>query len=842
MPPKAGAAGIVMDDLLSEFIAETQESLAALSTVIIKLEADPSDRALLDQLCRFFHTVKGSCGFFNLPRFERLSHAAEDVLADFRSGDHVPNDSTISAVLAVMDRISELCAAVRAGESLPDRNDEELIAILRRCHYQGHHHQAHHHQAHSRVQWTQQQDEGAEVTSLSSGDPADDDGPVSRALPTTRTVRLPLRLIDRLMDGVSDMVLSRNELARAMRTGTVDPDSIAAFERLSSCISDMQESISKTRMQRVDRLFQAVPRMVRDLSRDLGKVITLSVDGGDVEMDREMIEMVVDPLTHIVRNSISHGIETPQERLAAGKPEAGFLSLTACQSGSQIVIEVTDDGRGIDVDAVAEKIIASGAMTAAEVAALDHQARLALIFTPGLSTARTVTPVSGRGVGMDVVRANIERLGGSIALQSAPGQGLTISMQVPLTLTIIAGLTLRAGGLDFAIPRSAVMEIIHETNPTVSVEETVSGERRATIRTMRYSMLYLEDVLGRPVERGEGPRTLMLVRSAAGIPYVLGVSQVENHEELVIRPAAPVVMASGLYAGMTLPDNGRPMLLLDAGGIAAAARISLSVESVSAHQREAAADRQVPCYAGLRFTELTGEERIIRLSLVERVETVPVAAFSMVAGQASVSLAGEDIPSVHPVDAALLPEGVKEIPCLHIRDGVVGLCYPVQSVADIHDVPQQLDGTAPDGLIAGVMMLDGAPVEVIDSFALMAIGAGTEDTGDGALPRCIIADQNDIWNREILAPLLIQAGYRVMWGNSASRTPADIIVITDRENGADEAADQGISAATQAGDRPVVRLRSAPVPLGPQDGSIYRYDRAAILGAVATAAGGRGGA
>ncbi|MPT48869.1 MAG: chemotaxis protein CheA [Sphingobium sp.] len=813
-----------MDDLLSEFIAETQESLDALTNVVVALEADPSDLSLLDQLCRFFHTVKGSCGFLNLPRFERLSHAAEDVLSDFRSEGHIPDAATISAVLAVMDRIAELCVAVHAGESLPDRDDDELIAILRRCRQPG------------------MLCAGEDVSPTLAAQktialpwPGDDDGTSSRALPTTRTVRLPLRLIDQLMNGMSDMVLTRNELARQLRNGDATPESVAAFERLSSSIADMRDIISKTRMQPVDRLFQAAPRMVRDLSRELGKVIHLSLDGGGVDMDREMIEMVVDPLTHIVRNSISHGIETPDERRMMGKTEAGLLSLSAYQSGSQIVIEVTDDGRGVDVDAVANKVVRAGLMSAHQMALLDHQEKLDLIFTPGISTAEKVTPVSGRGVGMDVVRANIERLGGTISLYSEPGRGLTITMRVPMTLTIIPGLTLRAGGLGFAIPQSAVIEIAHETNPMVSVCER-DGALTATIRDTRYSMVNLETVLGLPVLCESGPRTLMLVRSATGVPYILGVSLVDNHEELVIRPAAPVVMASGLYAGMTLPDNGQPMLLLDAAGVAQVVELPLIVENVSAvSDDEADRARKMVHYQALRFTELTGEERVIRLSLVDRVEKIPLAAFSVTGGRGHVTIGGQSLLSVHPVHAETLPTGVSEVHCIRIRDGVVDLCYPVRAVLDVQDVPQDMDRAASAGLVAGVVLLDGQPVEVIDDVAILALNPDFQREEVPSL-RCLIADREDIWNRQILAPLLMQAGYQVLWGEEAGAdTPSDIIMITG------SAANQ---EDTPAGSlpAPVLRLRSSHSPAHPADDSIYRYDRAAVLNALAAAAGQRSAA
>ena len=786
-----------MDELLSEFVAETKESLEALASVVVALEADPSDRKLLDELFRFFHTVKGSCGFLNLPRFERLSHAAEDVLSDVRAGTMTPDRATTNAVLAVMDRIAELCAAVETGEAVPHGNDQQLIDALRNSHA------------------------SAQAASPDAA-PVAPPAPERRGRATTvaaRTIRLPLALIDQLMNGVSDMVLARNELARRLRESDADPELETSFDRLSGCIADMRDMISKTRMQRVDRLFMAIPRVVRDLSRDLGKSVDLVIDGGEVEMDREMVEMVLDPLTHIVRNSIDHGLETPEDRRRAGKPETGQLRISAHQSGSHIVIEVADDGRGINVESVVAKVVASGMMSLQDVAQLSDQAKADLIFTPGLTTAQAVTSVSGRGVGMDVVRANIERIGGSVALTNEQGKGLVVTMRVPLTLTIISGLILKAGGLSFALPRAAVVEILHDNNPTVSVAR-LGGGLTATIRNMRYSMIDLEDVIGLPKVERPGPRSLMIVRSATGRPYILGVSHVENHEELVIRPAAPVVMAAGIYAGMTLPDNGHPMLLLDAGGIARAAELPLISELVVPGEQDDAPDTRRPdTYPGLRFTEITGEERVIRLSLVERVEDIPVDCFGGPDDRMHVRI-GERLVACAPhVNRAAFPADAREITCLRIRDDVRKLCYPVGSVLDISDVPAMLDMVAPRGVVAGLVLLDGRQIEVIDGLAVLADGIDRDNPVRTA--RCIIADADDLWNREILAPLLAQAGYQVVWGTDLPAGPDDIVILGSEEY-------------SPVAEGTVVRIRREAEPHGPDDRSVYRYDRQALLERIST--------
>jgi len=771
-----------MDELLQEFISETQETLEALAGEVVAWEADPSDRDRLDAIFRFFHTVKGSCGFLNLPRFERLSHAAEDVLSEIRAGNRRPDPATVSAVLGIMDRIGELTEAVAIGAALPSENDDFLISALS-------------------AQGSEAEPAAVQAAPVGMGRPA-----AAQSVP--RTIRLPLSLIDQLMNGVSDMVLARNELSRKLRERSADPELDNVFERLSTCVADMRDVISKTRMQRVDRLFAAIPRMVRDLGRELGKRIDLSLEGGDVEMDREMVEMVVDPLTHIVRNSIDHGIETPEKRRAAGKPETGRLRLEARQSGNQIVIAIADDGAGIDTARLVDKAIADGRLTPDAAARMSEQDRLDLIFHAGLSTAAKVTAISGR-------------IGGVIALDNQPGQGLCITLRVPLTLTIIPGLIVRAGGQHFAIPRAAVVEILHDNNETLHVSE-VGGAKIATIRAVRHSMVDLEDVLGMAKPVQQGPRAIMVVRSATGVPFAMGVSAVDNHEELVIRPASPLVMATGVYAGMTLPDNGKPMLLLDAAGLANAARLPNIIDDRAARQQEEQADAQtgVEMVAALRFEELSGERRLLKLSLIERVEDIDANLFGRSGGRAFVRLDGRLVP----VANGLSQFDRDKVSALRLRDDRREACYPVAAVLDIVQMPAVPDMVAMHGMLSGVAVIEGEHLEVINPFALFA-ALPEEAMVERVRGRCLLADSNDGWTREILAPLLRQAGHEVLLGlpGDALVDPDDVVLCTEAD---------AAQAAEIMGCR-VVHLRASPRPTGPQDGSIYRYDQDALMAAIA---------
>ncbi len=384
-----------MDDLIADFVAECREMLEALGGEIVAWEANPGDRARLDSIFRFVHTVKGNCGFFDFPRLEALSHAAEDALADCRAGRRAPDGGLVNAVLAVIDRIGEMIAAIEAGEELPAGDDSELINALA----------------------PGAEGPAVQAATLGAADPA------TKGSAAPRTIRLSVELLDRVMSGVSDMVLARNELARRLREAPNEVAVDGAFERLSGIIAEMRDAITRTRMQRIENLFVALPRMVRDLSAELGKQVLVDIDGGDVELDREMIEMIRDPLTHIIRNAVDHGIESPAERIKAGKREIGLLAVSARQSGNQILIEISDDGKGIEASRLVEKALANGVIDKEVAQKLTRSEQLALIFEAGLSTAREVTAISGRGVGMDVVRSNVERIGGLVELEFNTRQG-----------------------------------------------------------------------------------------------------------------------------------------------------------------------------------------------------------------------------------------------------------------------------------------------------------------------------------------------------------------------------------------------------------------------------------
>ena len=776
-----------MDDLIADFVAEAREMLEALGGEIVAWEASPDDRARLDNIFRFVHTVKGNCGFFDFPRLETLSHAAEDALADCRAGRRAPDAALVSAVLAVIDRIGEMIASIDAGNGVPEGDDADLIAALK---------------------------PGAEGVAQPAAAPVAEAktsaATVGGAAP--RTIRLSVELLDRVMSGVSDMVLARNELARRLRETEADVTVDGAFERLSGIIAEMRDAITRTRMQRIENLFVALPRMVRDLCSELGKQVLVDIEGGDVELDREMIEMIRDPLTHIIRNAVDHGVELPGDRLKAGKREIGMLHVSARQSGNQILIDIVDDGKGIDGKRLVDKAIANGFLTKEQAAALSHREQLALIFEAGLSTAQAVTSISGRGVGMDVVRSNVERIGGVVEVDSTPGRGTRMTLRVPLTLTIIPALTVSIGRQHFAIPRAAIEEIVRVTGTNVTLEE-LGGAGVATIRGRRVPMLALADVLGIDSPMANAERTMVVLKPAGGDVYALAVDKIHDHEELVVKPAAPAVMATGLYAGTTLADDGSPILLFDPAGLAVVGGVKFETQERTARVADAAKTIETSEVPVLLFRGLDGGRRAIRLGVVDRIEEVDAAAIRFGAGRLRVQL-GDSILPLAGIDAAPTDGKVR---VFRLSDGEQELGYAFREVIDMMAIDKDVIPAPTPGQVAGVTLIGEEPAELIDAHWLFAELAGAVSVPAGK--QVCRLPSGDAWMQNMLRPIVEAAGYHVV-GDDFDGDP-DLTIAAD---------EWPVRPIPQTSGR-VLRLSADPDASDGQE-TIYRYDRAGLLVAL----------
>jgi two-component system chemotaxis sensor kinase CheA len=790
--------GSAMDDLLEEFISETRETLDLLSLQLVQWERDPDDRALVDSAFRFVHTVKGSCGFLDLPRLFRLSHAAEELLSVAREGRVVATADLVTAVLNVIDKIAEITVALESGASVHD-NDEQLIAALMAL---------------------LPEESAVKNVDLSASLPAAE--PETKGIYTeqkNRSVRVSLNLLDTLMDGVSDMVLARNELSRQMRKYETNADLEFAFIKLSTSVAEIRDSIGHMRMQPIERLFSSLPRLMRDICHELGKDIDLKISGSDVDVDRGMVEALRDPLAHILRNAADHGIESAFERIAAGKPVAGRVSINARQSGNQILIEVSDDGRGINLDKLRHKAISAGVVDDEAWTKMPVSERLATIFLPGISTATSVSAISGRGVGMDVVRTNLQSVGGTIELDNMPGAGLCMTMRLPLTLSIISGLSVRAGDQVFGVARSSVVEIMSVSNSNVAIE-TVAGKQIANVRGRRLPYGKLEDILEIPLVHSGDSRILIIINPAVGSQFALEVAAVLDNEDLVIKPGAHLVMASGIYSGTSLPDSGRPMLLLDASGLAAEIGAAENSDAFFLNDpaSELESDKKDGAASALMFLAMDGMKRALRLTAIDRLEDVSVASIQHVGGKLRAFVNSE---LIEVFDLIEVPNA-GTIQMLKLTDGESCKYLAVKQVLDVFSLPTKIVQSANPKEHEGIINVDGEPAELLNIFQFFEMSDIGAATGPER-PLCFVeCGPHDHWERNILEPLLTASGYRVSF-DETDRLDAQIIIGRDDSQ-----------AAANADDNRLLRLRQQSFAANEHLPSIYRYDRVGLISAIET--------
>jgi two-component system chemotaxis sensor kinase CheA len=494
--------------------------------------------------------------------------------------------------------------------------------------------------------------------------------------------------------------------------------------------------------------------------------------------------------------------------------------VSARQSGNQILIDIQDDGRGIDGRKLVEKAIANGTIEKADAAQLTPREQLALIFEAGLSTAQQVTAISGRGVGMDVVRSNVERIGGIVEVDSKPGEGTRMTLRVPLTLTIIPALTVSIGNQHFAIPRSAIEEIVRANGESVTLEH-VGGAGVATIRGRRVPEVSLARVLGLDSDVDELDRTLVVLRPAGGDVYALSVDRIHDHEELVVKPAAPAVMNTGLYAGTTLADDGSPILLFDAAGLAQVGGVKLEAQERAARIAAGPAAAVSMATQVLLFRGLDGGRRALRLAVVDRIEEVPASAITLAAGQLRVQVGD----AILPLTGARAEDlGDNNVRIFRLNDGSHEVAYGFADVIDFAIIDSDIIHAEREGEISGVALINGEPAELVDAHWLFAHYVGATARQSHQLVCRLPGD--DPWMQNMLRPIVEAAGYRVV--SDRDDGEADLVI-----------ASQGVEVSSDGAKR-TIWLRSEPETSGKKDDSIYRYDRPGLLMALKSAGAGRG--
>jgi len=519
-----------MDDLLREFLTETNESLDTVDTELVRFEQDPNNAKILGNIFRLVHTIKGTCGFLGLPRLEALAHAAETLMGKFRDGMPVTNEA-VTLILASIDRIKEILNALEATQREPEGSDPYLIGELERIVLSDPvaPRRAPAQEATGSLVYqvlerplrpgevslddlerafreTAVETPSVPATSALAepvkGNPTaiddkDDDRPEAKgdSKVANQSLRVNVETLEHLMTMVSELVLTRNQLLEIVRRHE-DSEFKTPLQRLSNVTAELQEGVMKTRMQPIGNAWQKLPRIVRDLAGELGKEIDLQMLGADTELDRQVLDLIKDPLTHMVRNSADHGLETPAERRTIGKPEKGAIRLSAYHEGGYIVIEIADDGRGLNTSRIKAKAVAAGLATAADVEKMTEAQVHKFIFAPGLSTAQQITSVSGRGVGMDVVKSNIDQIGGTVDVKSVEGAGSCFVIKIPLTLAIVSALIVEAERERFAIPQLAVIELVRTHANSEHRIERIKDTPVLRLRNKLLPLVHLGALLG----------------------------------------------------------------------------------------------------------------------------------------------------------------------------------------------------------------------------------------------------------------------------------------------------------------------------------------------------------
>lgn len=551
------------ESILREFLVECAERIGRLDQEFVALEKEPTNGALLASIFRTIHTIKGTCGFLGLPKLENVAHGAENILVRMRDKKMTVTPEGITLLLEAVDAIKEILAHIGSTLREPDQSydavREKLDAFL----------------AGNTV---------AAPTADASPAVSPDAGKEAAASPPKglsagdSTIRVDVGLLDKLMNLVSELVLVRNQLLQRVRERDNAADAGIA-QRMNLITTQLQESVTRTRMQPIRNVWSQFPRVVRDLAHANGKEAELVMEGAETELDKTLLEAIKDPLTHIVRNAIDHGIETPEIRKSRGKDPEGSLFLKAYHEGGQINIEMRDDGGGIDVEKVKRKAVEKGLISAESAAALSESEALDLIFLPGLSTADKVTTVSGRGVGMDVVRTNIEKISGAIEIESRLGRGTLLKLRIPLTLAIIPALMVRAGRELFAIPQANLIELVRIDIDAGERIEAIHGAEFYRLRGELLPLIRLGRVLRLPgatvQEKTKGEveaeETNVVILGGGGQSFGLVVDEVSDREEIVVKPLSRHLKGLNVFAGATILGSGTVALILDVSGIAEAA-------------------------------------------------------------------------------------------------------------------------------------------------------------------------------------------------------------------------------------------------------------------------------
>ena len=792
-----------MDDLIKDFLVESYENLDRLDQDFVALETEPGNPDKMGSIFRTIHTIKGTCGCLGLPKLEATAHVGENLLSRLRDGQLVMDGPITTALLRLVDVIREILGSIEqtGGEGAGDYSDvrAELVRLNGRPSVNGvdaHAADPHHapppaatpppptppvaataealseEAALEAATAAYLASEAAAERANAANGPgadghapevhapevhapevhaaaaADDHGPAAKGGESLagNAVRVDVVQLDKLMNLVGELVLTRNQVLQHI-SGSKDAGLLRTAQRLNLITSELQEGVMKTRMQPIGNLWNKFPRIVRDVANTCGKKLRLEMQGKETELDRTILEAIKDPLTHVIRNSVDHGVEAPDKRLAKGKPEEGVLSMRAYHEGGQVIIEIVDDGAGIDPDRVKRKAVEKGLITAEQSARMGEQEAVNLVFAPGFSTAEKITNVSGRGVGMDVVKTNVEKIGGTVEIASRLGTGTTLKIKIPLTLAIIPALIVTSGGDRFCIPQGSLLELVRVDGGTAagaSRIETIHGTPVFRLRGNLLPLIYLDHELQmRPTAGADGrPAAANIVVLRGGERHFgLVVDQVNDTEEIVVKPLGKQLKSTTVFAGATIMGDGSVALILDVMGLTVRAHLAnqaaKAVTTTTADfDRAAAGDRQQM----LLFT-LHGERRMaIPLSAIARLEEFPRSRVERAGGQQVVQYRGAIMPLIdvaavlgdrrkraRPADPAARPAAAADAPdtiqVLVYAHGGRNVGLRVERILDTVDDAVEVQTAAARPGVIGTTVLKAKVTELLDLQALVRLAA-----------------------------------------------------------------------------------------------------------------------
>jgi two-component system chemotaxis sensor kinase CheA len=774
-------------DVIREFLVESHENLSRLDQELVELEKHPRDAALLASIFRTFHTIKGTCGFLAFSTLEKITHQAESLLSQLRDGQRELNPALVSIILETVDASRKVLASIEAsGEEGPNQF-EDLTQRLRVA-----------------SQLTAGLEGRSGPVTLPDRPAELPDGKAISELPESRkpeedtagssavadaNLRVGVGLLDKLMDLVGELVLTRNQILQ-FNTEREDAALNATSQRLNLITTELQEGVMKTRMQPIRKVWNKLPRVVRDMAVALGKQIRLETDGADTELDRTIIEAINDPLVHMVRNSCDHGIESPEVRARAGKPLQGILSLRAYHEGGQVNIEIGDDGAGIDVARVKQKAVEKGILRPEQAEKLSDREALNLIFRPGFSTVQAVTNVSGRGVGMDVVKSNIEKIGGVVDIFSRPGEGTTVKLKIPLTLAIIPGLVVTSGGERFVIPQVSLLELIRLDGDSSGKHiERVHGTAVYRRRGSLLPIAYLNQVLGLE-SAGRVEAASMVVLQAGDRQFGLVVDSINDTQEIVVKPLGKQLKERTEYAGATIMGDGRVALILDVLGIGQRSGVLAESRRQSRAAEEQKTQPENEQQRLLLFRAGSFERLAIPLSLVARLEEIPQSAIEHAGGCQVVQYRNRILPLVS-LRAVLEPgaSGQDQTPdplqVVVFDDGDHSVGVVVDEILDVAEevvtVRQKSDR---DGLL-GSAVVGKRVTDFLDLNHVlhMATENWSQGRGGPASGKRILVAEASAFSRGLIRSGLDMAGYRVLEASNLDETmrgleqhPVDVVV------------------------------------------------------------------